>query len=147
MLSTVYIKAWFRENYTKKNRAWRIWEISIKQNSIWSNSAGWFIRKTNENSGGIILKKECIFCKRNLYKSKKLVKLTQCLELRAVQTIYNAAYAVNDFKILGLLNSNDIIAAEAHYHKDCYKKYVTKKVTCEVEQNLDAYKTVQLDLF
>ena len=112
-----------------------------------TNEAGRLIRKTNENSSGIILKKECIFCKRNLYKNKKLVKLTQCLELRAVQAIYNAAYAVNDFKILGLLNSNDIIAAEAHYHKDCYKKYVTKKVTCEVEQNLDAYKTVQLDLF
>ena len=90
------------------------------------------IRKTSENSSGIIIKKEYIFCKRNLYKNKKLVKLTQCLELRAVQAIYNAAYAVNDFEILGLLNSNDIIAAEAHYHKDCYKMYVTRKV----EENL-----------
>ena len=48
---------------------------------------------------------------------------------------------------MGLLNSNDIIAAEAHYHKDCYKKYVTRKVTREVEQNLDAYETVELDSF
>ena len=87
-----------------------------------TNEAGRLTKKTNENSSGTILKKGCIFCKRNLYKNKKLVKLTQCLELRAVQAIYNAAYAVNDFEILGLLNSNDIIAAEAHYHKDCYKE-------------------------
>ena len=46
-----------------------------------TNEVGRLIRKTNENSSGIILKKECIFCKRNLYKNKKLVKLTQCLEL------------------------------------------------------------------
>ena len=130
MLSTVYIKAWFRENCTKRNRAWRIWEISIKRNSVWNKEC-----------------KNVYFVKKNLYKNKKLVKLTQCLELRAVQAIYNAAYAVNDFEILGLLNSNDIIAAEAHYHKDCYKKYITRKVTCQVEQNLDAYKTVVLDSF
>ena len=80
------------------------------------------IRKTSENSSRIIIKKEYIFCKRNLYKNKKLVKLTQCLELRAVQAIYNTTYVLNDFKILELLNSNDIIAAEAHYHKDCYKE-------------------------
>ena len=48
---------------------------------------------------------------------------------------------------MGLLNSNDIIAAEAHFHRDCYKKYVTRKVTCEVEQNLDACKTIELDSF
>ena len=48
---------------------------------------------------------------------------------------------------MGLLNSNDIFAAEAHYHEDCYKKFVTWKVNCEVEQNLDAYKTVELDSF
>ena len=47
--------------------------------------------------------------------------------------------------MLGLLNSNDIIAAEAHYHKDCYKRFVTRTVTCAVEQNLDAYKAVELD--
>ena len=48
---------------------------------------------------------------------------------------------------MGLLNSNDIIAAEAHFRRDCYKKYVTRKVTCEVEQNLDACKTIELDSF
>ena len=52
-----------------------------------TNEAGRLIRKTNENSSGIILKKECIFCKRYLYKNKNLVKLTQCLELRPVQAI------------------------------------------------------------
>ena len=52
-----------------------------------TNEAGRPIRKTNENSSGIILEKECIFCKRNFYKNKKLVKLTQCLELRDVQAI------------------------------------------------------------
>ena len=48
---------------------------------------------------------------------------------------------------MGLLNSNDIIAADAHYRKGCYKKYVTRKVTCEAEQILDAYETVELDSF
>ena len=52
-----------------------------------TNEAGRPIRKTNENSSGIILKKKCIFCKRNFYKNKNLVKLTQCLELRDVQAI------------------------------------------------------------
>ena len=44
-----------------------------------TNEAGRPIRKTNENSSGIILKKECIFCKRNLYKNKKLVNLHSAL--------------------------------------------------------------------
>ena len=75
------------------------------------------------------------------------MKLTQYLELRAVQAIYNAAYYVNDFEILGLLNSNDITAAEAHYTRIVTKRMLQRKVIGEVEQNLDAYKTVELDSF
>ena len=101
-----------------------------------TNEAGRLIRKTNENSSGIVLKKECIFCKRNIYKNKKLVKLTQYLELRAVQAIYNAAYYVNDFEILGLLNSNDIIAAEAHHTRIVTKRMLQEKLLVKLSKTL-----------
>ena len=51
------------------------------------------------------------------------------------------------------LRNFGIIKFKWHYcswstlHKDCYKTYVTRKVIGDVEQNLDAYKTVELDSF
>ena len=64
------------------------------------------------------------------------MKLTQYLELRAVQAIYNAAYYVNDFEILGLLNSNDITAAEAHYTRIVTKRMLQEKLLVKLSKTL-----------
>jgi hypothetical protein len=29
----------------------------------------------------------------------------------------------NDVKLLGLVNSRELVAAEAHYHRSCYRDY------------------------
>ena len=70
MLSTVYIKAWFRENCIKETEREEFEKSLLNEIQFETNEAGRPIRKTNENSSGIILKKECIFCNRNLYKNK-----------------------------------------------------------------------------
>ena len=44
-----------------------------------------------------ILKKECIFCKKNKYKKKVFEKSIQCLEFCTVDSIKKAARLKNDF--------------------------------------------------
>ena len=84
----------------------------------------------NENhkeDRNILLPKECIFCNRRKYKNKRLEPLTQCIEMRAIETIKKAATAAADFSMLGLL-SQDLIAAGAKYQVTCYKLYTKVKL-------------------
>ena len=53
--------------------------------------------------------------------------LTKCAELRSNETICQAAVAKNDNKILAL-TSKDLVAAEGHYHRSCYRKYTKSYV-------------------
>lgn len=69
--------------------------------------------------------KICIFCN----KSSKYLKgentrepIIQCVELRADDKIRSAATKRLDQRILALL-SRELVAAEGHYHKSCYKVY------------------------
>ncbi|KAG0711501.1 hypothetical protein GWK47_020495 [Chionoecetes opilio] len=48
--------------------------------------------------------------------------LVKCRELRADAKIRNAATKKLDSRILGIV-SRDIVAAEAHYHRSCYRFY------------------------
>ena len=74
-----------------------------------------------------ILDKSCIFCPPE--KPAKYVKgtrtrepLVQCVELQADARIREVAIKRNDTKVLAL-TSRDLVAAEAWYHKSCYKLY------------------------
>ena len=48
--------------------------------------------------------------------------LTQCVDLRADASIRKAAIAGGDSRIIGLA-SRDLVAAEAWYHRQCYRDY------------------------
>ena len=68
-------------------------------------------QKPQKEDRNILLPEECIFCNRRKYKNKRLEPLTQCVEMRAIETIQKAATAADDFSMLGLL-AQDLIAAE-----------------------------------
>ena len=71
----------------------------------------------------IILPKECLFCKkikRNKDKTKESLSL--CIDKRTEESIKSAATNMGDFALLGIL---DMIAAEARYHRTCYRQYLT----------------------
>ena len=67
----------------------------------------------------------CIFCQKEskyIKRNKTRDYLVQCRELRADATIRNAATRKNDSRILTLV-SRDLVAAEGHYHRSCYRNY------------------------
>ena len=62
---------------------------------------------------------KCFFCK-----NKKLINIST---FEACESIKKAAEANNDEEMLHTLrNVNDLIAAEAKYHKSCYGSYTSK---------------------
>ena len=68
---------------------------------------------------------KCIFCdKTSKYARKQNTRepLVMCKELRADAKVRNVATKKLDSKILAIV-SRDIVAAEAHYHRSCYRLY------------------------
>ena len=55
-------------------------------------------------------------------KDRKRVPLNDCCELRADETLRNAAKRKFDAKNLALASSN-LVTSEAKYHKPCYRDY------------------------
>ncbi len=75
-----------------------------------------------------------IFCQ----KTNKYIKgqntrdvLVQCRELRADAKIRSAATKKMDSRILAIV-SRDLVAAEGHYHRSCYRLYTKDEVSKEV---------------
>ena len=77
----------------------------------------------------------CIFCDKIKYlkSTKSREKLTKAVQLRADKTLRECAIKKKDEKILAV-TSREIVAAEAHYHISCYKKY-TKLINAKDEEN------------
>ena len=71
--------------------------------------------------------------------------LTQCVEMRAQETILDTALRLNDARILHLVQNHDLIAAEAHYHVTCYKSFTRnrpdKPKSAEKDEEEDEYCT------
>ncbi|KAG0728125.1 hypothetical protein GWK47_033150 [Chionoecetes opilio] len=68
---------------------------------------------------------KCRFCqKTNKYAKRQKTRevLVKCRALRADAKIRNAATKTLESRILGIV-SRDIVAAEAHYHRSCYRFY------------------------
>ncbi|KAK3747382.1 hypothetical protein QZH41_002637 [Actinostola sp. cb2023] len=65
---------------------------------------------------------QCIFCERPKYVNRTLEKLVKATQLRVDQTLRQIATARCDQRILAI-TSRDIVAAEAHYHRSCYRDY------------------------
>ena len=73
----------------------------------------------------VCMKKICIFCeKSNQYIKNSRTKetLVQANELRADKKVRAVATARMDEKILAI-TSRELLAAEAHYHRTCYRDY------------------------
>ncbi|XP_056156559.1 uncharacterized protein LOC130130771 [Lampris incognitus] len=83
---------------------------------------------------------ECIFCQKNSKYSKRQNTrevLVQCRELRADAKIRSAATKKMDSRILAIV-STDLVAAEGHYHRSCYRLYTKEEVSKgEVASNED----------
>ena len=71
---------------------------------------------------------KCFFCKKKTY--KKVTELINVSTFTACQTIKRAATIQGDEAMLHLLlgGNDDLMAAEAKYHKNCYSLYIAKKV-------------------
>ncbi|XP_078353848.1 uncharacterized protein LOC144638526 [Oculina patagonica] len=77
------------------------------------------------SSSSRVYQKICIFCdKGNKYikRSHSREPLIQASELRADEKVRAVATAKRDSKIL-TVTSRELVAAEAHYHKTCYRDY------------------------
>ena len=68
----------------------------------------------------------CLFCKKKTH--KKIKQMTMVRTLQACETIVQTATVKCDediLRITGAVN-NDLVAAEARYHKDCHATYISK---------------------
>ncbi len=75
-------------------------------------------------------KRTCIFCEkqtRYLKGTKNKEPLVQCRDMRADNTIRKIATKKHDSKILAIV-SRELVAAEACYHRSCYRSYKTRSL-------------------
>ena len=101
---------------------------------------------------GKLLEVVCIFCeKTKMMKGslsrEKLVKATQ---LRVDDTLRKCSIERRDAKIMAL-TCRDVVAAEAHYHRSCYRNYTrTNTKTKEIdtsEENRNHYSEVEQESY
>ena len=91
----------------------------------------WASQRQPTSSSSRVYEKVCIFCeKSNKYikKSHSREPLIQASELRADEKVRAAATIKMDNKILAV-TSRELVAAEAHYHKTCYRDYTREYYT------------------
>ena len=86
----------------------------------------------------------CIFCLKSskyLTNSKTREPLAQCVELHSDQTVRQAAVEKSDSRIMAI-TSRDLVAAEGHYRRSCYRRYTKKtssKINSETSGDLKAF--------
>ena len=83
------------------------------------------------SSSSTVMERNCIFCPvgrlcKYIKGTHTREKLTQCVELRADATLRDIATKRQDQRILAIL-TRDIVAAEAWYHRSCYRLYTNTK--------------------
>lgn len=92
----------------------------------------------SSSSDSRVYKQLCIFCEKVKYKKgqKTRENLIQAKELRVDQTLREVATRKGDSKILAL-TSREVVAAEAHYHRSCYRSYTKKTDSSCPDQEKD----------
>ncbi|KAI3388753.1 hypothetical protein SNEBB_003675, partial [Seison nebaliae] len=100
-------------------------------------------------SSSRVMEEICIFCEKKtkyLTGSKSREPLMQSLELRSDAKVRQVAIEKLDNKILAITSQN-IVAAEAHYHKTCYRNYTRdekpRAVTATMTSQDAAYQEAQ----
>ena len=79
--------------------------------------------------GSRVYQPVCIFCQtgsKYTKKSNRRESLVQCAELRSDTAIRNAAVRQNDSRMIAIV-SRDLVAAEGHYHRSCYREYTRNR--------------------
>ncbi|KAK3754240.1 hypothetical protein QZH41_007590 [Actinostola sp. cb2023] len=92
----------------------------------------------------LIFSTQCIFCERPKYVNRTLEKLVKATQLRVDQTLRQIATGRCDQRILAI-TSRDIVAAEAHYHRSCYRDYTRPAQQQQPEKNQTTEVTVNKD--
>lgn len=85
----------------------------------------WASQRQPTSSSSRVYEKICIFCEKgnkNIKRSHSREPLIQASELRADEKVRAVATIKMDNKILAV-TSRELVAAEAHYHKTCYRDY------------------------
>jgi len=93
----------------------------------------------------------CIFCEKEskyVAGSNTRETLLQSRELRSDETVRSVAQAKLDQRILAI-TSRELVAAEAHYHKSCYRKYTrgAMEKTSKVTEDDDAYLAAEREAY
>ena len=107
-------------------------------------------RNSSSSSTSLLLPKKCIFCSFDIkYKHRKPEYLRKCQVKQLRDTLEKHAKEKNDFNMISLVSTNDIIAAEAQYHPSCYQDYT--RPTNSGKKNDDhqylEYSNVELEAF
>ena len=93
-----------------------------------------------------------IFCQKSskYQKGKKTREsLIQCTELRADSRVREAAVQKLDERILAIV-SRELVAAEGHYHRSCYRPYIREKPGYSCDKEVDEqnpYNAAEKDSF
>ena len=97
-----------------------------------------------------LLPEICIFCSLDIkYKQRKPEYLRKCQVKQVREILEKYAKEKNDFNMISLLSTNDIIAAEAQYHPSCYQDYARPKDSRKKNNDHQylEYKNVELEAF
>lgn len=109
--------------------------------------------KRGEKPYSTLLETLCIFCEKNKYGkgTNTREKLIKAAQLRVDETLRKFATERGDANILALV-CRDMVAAEANYHRSCYRNYTrTTTTSCEElhtpEDCFDDYSEVERDSY
>ena len=109
-------------------------------------------RSSSSSSSGILLPDLCIFCDKTLkYKSRKSKPLRKCEVKQVREKLEQCAKEKSDYRIISLVSTYDLVAAEAKYHPSCYTDYtrpkkIRKTSSINTEKNQE-YKRVEIEAF
>ena len=81
----------------------------------------------------------CIFCEKPKYfkGTRNREPLVQCRDMRADSSIRKIATQKNDSKILALV-SRELVAAEARYHRTCYRSCTRPEPSSSVSPDMSS---------
>ena len=143
-----------RSRFTLKRDLEILKRKSTERSSDDERSSGAAKRQHRSPSTSRVLQVECIFCGKDkcLRGTSTRETLIKARQLRADEMLRQCATEKQDEKIL-VITSRDIVAAEAHYHRSCYRNYTRKALhdkeigSATRDESESAYNKVQSDAY
>ena len=94
-------------------------------------------KRSKKATSSRVYAQECTFCEKVKYVNRIREKLVKASQLRVDHKLRQIAVAKRDKKILAI-TSRDIVAAEARYHRSCYRDYIRPQQKCHEEQSVSS---------